>query len=536
MPVQFHAPPGWPTPATGWAPPPGWLPDPAWPPAPDGWQFWTTVPAAPGVVAETSLPLPATPDQPASPSYGSTAPLQPPTVWPPQHGGAGDRPTGAPVSAFVAGRAHQAGNPDRRRLLAIAGWGGLAVTALAGLISGIGGALLFAGMFAFVVALVALIRGQVRWAHLPSRAAGAVALVGALVAVSVGGALSPSPASAPTSQTVLPAAPAPASSPPTDSATTEPAAASPTSTTATASPSPTDPVTAAIGQARPGTALAALGTLTVKGRGPMTGYTREAFGAAWSDTDRNGCDQRNDTLRRDLRSLTLKAGTNGCAVMTGTLVDPYTGARVVFTRGGSSSSAVHIDHVVALADAWVKGAGGWPQAKRASFANDTLNLMAVSASVNASKGSGDAATWLPPATAYRCTYVARQIAVKVRYELAVTAAERAAMARILTGCPATRLPTVSVAKLGGWPIYAPPTPKPTVAPAPHPTVTPAARPAPRPAPQPSPSPSPAAPAPRQGVHPGAFCSPAGALGYTSAGTLMRCSYKAGDIRARWRSA
>ncbi|MGO4603655.1 HNH endonuclease family protein [Terrabacter sp. 2YAF2] len=418
-------------------------------------------------------------------------------------------------------------------MLAVAGWGGLAVTTLAGLISGIGGALLFAGMFAFFVAIVALIRGQVRWAHLPSRAAAAVALVGALVAVSVGGALSPSPASVPTSQTVLPAAPAPATPlPATDSATTEPATASPTSTIATASPSPTDPVTAAIGQARPGTALAGLGTLTVKGRGPMTGYTREAFGAVWSDTDRNGCDQRNDTLRRDLRSLTLKAGTNGCAVMTGALVDPYTGARVAFTSGASSSSAVQIDHVVALADAWVKGAAGWPQAKRTAFANDTLNLTAVSASVNASKGSGDAATWLPPAMSYRCMYVARQIAVKARYELAVTAAERVAVARVLTTCPDTPVPAVSVAKLGGFPIYAPPAPKPTVAPAPHPTVTPA----PRPAPQPSPSPSPAAPSPRQGVHPGAFCSPAGALGYTSAGTLMRCSYKSGDTRARWRAA
>ncbi|WP_344060836.1 HNH endonuclease family protein [Terrabacter lapilli] len=421
-------------------------------------------------------------------------------------------------------------------MLAVAGWGGLAVTTLAGLVSGIGGALLFAGMFAFFVAIVTLVRGHVQWAHLPSRAAGAVALVGALVAVSVGGALSPSPVSAPTTpQTVLPAAPA--TSPAADSATNEPATASPTSTPASASSSATDPVSAEIAQARPGTAFALLGTLAVKGRAPMTGYSREAFGPAWSDTDRNGCDQRNDTLRRDLRSVTLKADTNGCAVMTGTLVDPYTGKTVPFSRT-SASSPVQIDHVVALADAWVKGAAGWPQAKRTSFANDTLDLTAVSASINASKGSGDAATWLPPATSYRCTYVARQVAVKARYQLAVTAAERAAMARVLTACPATPVPAVSVAKLGGFPVYAPPAPpappapKTTVAPAPQPTV----KPAPKPAPQPSPSPSPAAPAPRQGVHPGAFCSPAGALGYTSAGTLMRCSYKAGDTRARWRAA
>lgn len=36
----FNAPPGWPTPPTGWVPPQGWTPDPSWPPAPAGWQFW----------------------------------------------------------------------------------------------------------------------------------------------------------------------------------------------------------------------------------------------------------------------------------------------------------------------------------------------------------------------------------------------------------------------------------------------------------------------------------------------------------------
>lgn len=534
MPVEFHAPPGWPAPPTGWTPPPGWMPDPEWPPAPEGWQFWTQGPDA--HAGPSPAPASASALGPqvraAEPSYGGTAPIRPPSAWSPPSASPVDGPRGARVTGFAPEPAQPAPHPDRSRLLAGAGWGGLAVTTLAGLISGIGGALLFAGMFAFFVAIAALIRGHVRWAHLPSRATGAVALVGALVAVSVGGALSPTaPTSAPTSpQTVLPAAPAPATPTPSASATSEPVTASPTPSTAAV----TDPVSAAIGQARPGTALALLGSLSVKGRGPMTGYSRAAFGPAWTDIDRNGCDQRNDTLRRDLRSVTLKAGTNGCAVFTGTLSDPYTGTTVAFTRA-ASSAPVQIDHVVALADAWVKGAAGWPQAKRTAFANDTLNLVAVSAAVNESKGSGDAATWLPPAKAYRCSYVARQIAVKARYQLAVTAAERAAMAGVLTGCPATTVPSVSVAKLGGFPVYAPPAPKPTVAPSSSPTVRSAPKPAPKPAPQPSPSPSPA-PGPVQGVHPGAFCSPAGALGYTSAGTLMRCSYKVGDIRARWRAA
>jgi hypothetical protein len=262
----------------------------------------------------------------------------------------------------------------------------------------------------------------------------------------------------------------------------------------------------------------------------MTGYSRAVFGPAWTDTDRNGCDQRNDTLRRDLKAVTLKAGTNGCTVMTGTLTDPYTAKTVRFTRTTSSASPVQIDHVVALADAWVKGAAGWPQAKRTSFANDTLNLLAVSAGVNSAKGAGDAATWLPPAKAYRCAYVARQVAVKAKYQLAVTAAERSAMVAVLTSCATTRVPTVAVPKLGGFPLYA----APRLAPAPAPQ--PSAKPAPRPVPKPSPTSTAQAPAPIQGVHPGAFCAPQGALGYTSAGTLMRCTFKSGDIRARWRAA
>ena len=55
-------------------------------------------------------------------------------------------------------------------------------------------------------------------------------------------------------------------------------------------------------------------------------------------------------------------------------------------------------------------------------------------------GDGDPATWLPPAKGYRCAYVARQVAVKTRYKLWVTPAERDAIARVLTDCPAQALP------------------------------------------------------------------------------------------------
>jgi hypothetical protein len=63
--------------------------------------------------------------------------------------------------------------------------------------------------------------------------------------------------------------------------------------------------------------------------------------------------------------------------------------------------------------------------------------------------------------------------------------------------------------------------------------------APAPAPVPAPAPGQApAPAPAQGpvVHPGAFCSPQGAVGVTSSGTAMVCTTTATDSRARWRAA
>jgi hypothetical protein len=183
-----------------------------------------------------------------------------------------------------------------------------------------------------------------------------------------------------------------------------------------------------------GSALAQLGTLAVKGRAPMTGYERERFGQAWADVDRNGCDTRNDILRRDLRDLVARPGTRECVIQSGRLTpDPYTGKDIAFERGGASE--VDIDHVVALANAWVTGAQYWAEPKRIALANDRANLLAVDSSANRQKGAGDAATWLPARKSYRCAYVARQVAVKAKYDLWVTPAERDAIARVLGDCP-----------------------------------------------------------------------------------------------------
>lgn len=192
----------------------------------------------------------------------------------------------------------------------------------------------------------------------------------------------------------------------------------------------------------------ALAGLEIKGRAPKTGYAREQFGQSWRDTDRNGCDQRNDVLRRDLSAVVIEPGTRGCVVITGVLTSPYSGQDVPFTRGSSTSRQVPIDHVVALSDAWQKGAQQWTAARREEFANDFLELRATDVQTNSSKSDKDAASWLPPLKSSRCDFIAHQIAVKAKYALWVTQAEHDTMARILSGCPGQRLPGSAAVVLG----------------------------------------------------------------------------------------
>lgn len=124
-----------------------------------------------------------------------------------------------------------------------------------------------------------------------------------------------------------------------------------------------------------------------------------------------------DILRRDLVNLTYKSSTRHCVVATGTLHDSYIGTTIAFVRGQDTSTAVQIDHVVALSDAWQKGAQQLSPEQRRDLANDPRNLQAVDGPTNSKKSDSDAASWLPPNKSYRCTYVSRQIDVKARYRL-----------------------------------------------------------------------------------------------------------------------
>ncbi|MFF0222641.1 HNH endonuclease family protein [Streptomyces sp. NPDC004629] len=170
--------------------------------------------------------------------------------------------------------------------------------------------------------------------------------------------------------------------------------------------------------------------LTVKGRGPKTDYARDKFGYAWMDTAdgvplaRNGCDTRNDLIRRDGRKLRFRAGSD-CVVIAMTLHDPYTGTTIEWRK--QQASEVQIDHVVPLSYSWQMGSSRWPKSKREQLANDVLNLIPVQGRANSAKGDSGPASWQPPNKQIRCAYAVRFAQVAHKYDLAVTAADKAMM-------------------------------------------------------------------------------------------------------------
>ncbi len=177
-------------------------------------------------------------------------------------------------------------------------------------------------------------------------------------------------------------------------------------------------------------ALSLLNQLLVKGRAPKTNYSRKQFSLNWGKM--NNCDLRNLILQRDLTNV--KLAEDNCTVLSGILKDNYSGEEIEFRRGLGSSAQIQIDHIVAVSDAWQKGAQQLSQAVRYQFYNDPLNLIAVKASQNQQKSDSDAASWLPKNKQFRCQYVARQVKVKQKYNLWVTAAEKAAIKRQLEKC------------------------------------------------------------------------------------------------------
>ncbi|GAB2972791.1 HNH endonuclease family protein [Saccharothrix stipae] len=191
---------------------------------------------------------------------------------------------------------------------------------------------------------------------------------------------------------------------------------------------PDTPSTAVVptGPASPGDDPAAqLAALTVAPEGKMAGYSRDRF-PHWSSQG-DGCDTREVVLQR--QGADVQTG-DGCKVTAGTWTSAYDGVVVTEARD------LDIDHTVALAEAWRSGADKWTDEQREKFANDLggLQLIAVTANSNRSKGDQDAAKWKPPVQTYWCTYARAVISVKTLYSLTVDEPERDALGAMLKTC------------------------------------------------------------------------------------------------------
>jgi hypothetical protein len=184
-------------------------------------------------------------------------------------------------------------------------------------------------------------------------------------------------------------------------------------------------------------ALTLLAEIPVHWPASKSGYSREQFGKPWTDEvdgvefGRNGCDTREDILRRDLSDV---MPPKGCTVLSGVLHDPYTGRDIRFNRDEGTDVLVQIDHVVALMDAWQTGAQQWDQAKRTRLANDPLDLLAVDGKANRKKKASNVASWLPSNKDFRCDYVTRVVKVKATYGLWMIQSEHDEAYRVLSKC------------------------------------------------------------------------------------------------------
>ncbi|MFJ1708742.1 HNH endonuclease family protein [Kitasatospora sp. NPDC088346] len=160
-----------------------------------------------------------------------------------------------------------------------------------------------------------------------------------------------------------------------------------------------------------------------------TGYVRTAF-KHWVDADKDGCDARKEVIKAE--ALEAPAQGPRCALTGGVWLSLYDD--VVVTDAGR----LDVDHLVPLAEAWDSGASAWTAAERQTYAND-LNepraLIAVTAASNRSKADKDPAQWLPPAAAYRCTYLNDWVAIKTRWNLTIDTTEHQSLTDIAAGCP-----------------------------------------------------------------------------------------------------
>ena len=255
------------------------------------------------------------------------------------------------------------------------------------------------------------------------------------------------------------------------------------------------------------------------------GYVRALF-EHWRDIDGDGCDAREQVLKRD--SVTLpQVDPYSCKVIAGDWVSPYDGAR------WSDPTDIDIDHVVALKEAWDSGAWAWSSATRKAYANDTSDkrtLLAVTDNVNQRKSDKDPSNWTPPLKSYLCTYLGNWISVKARWGLSMDKSEWGRIKNLLnSSCAGLVIAPWSAAPQLGAIVTTP------VATSPATTSTATATTA-----KSTPTTTNVPAQVGVSVYPGAWCKPEGATGMYTNGKSYVCAktnasgVAYSDGRARWR--
>jgi hypothetical protein len=184
-----------------------------------------------------------------------------------------------------------------------------------------------------------------------------------------------------------------------------------------------------------GTLTQAIAHVPVAGE-VRTGYARDKF-HLWIDADGDGCNTRAEVLISEAEDAPTIG--SGCSLSGGRWYSFYDGV------SQTSASALDIDHVVPLAEAWDSGARSWSASRREAYANDlgdSHTLVGVTASLNRSKGDRDVAEWLPPIN--HCRYVKDWVTAKIRWGLSEDPAERSALQEVAAGCTNSTI-TVTVA-------------------------------------------------------------------------------------------
>ena len=191
-------------------------------------------------------------------------------------------------------------------------------------------------------------------------------------------------------------------------------------------PSPTPTVEPAEQTTLENTLLTQLESLRIEPEYEATPYDRSEF-PHWDDEDGDG-----KNTRLEILSLEKVSNVGWYSRWDG---EWYAG------EGGLSAPRFDIDHIVSLKEAWRSGADEWSASNKDTFADDMLNLTAVTASSNRSKGAKDASEWLPPEPSGQCYLSIRVIEVKTKWNLSVDQNEYTTLKELIESC-GTEIPDI----------------------------------------------------------------------------------------------